>query len=116
SFPTRRSPDLSGDVELARLAAERGWYLSFAGPLTFRANDELRRAAAVVGPSLVLLETDAPYLTPHPYRGRPNAPYLAALTMRTLAEALDLDLTSACAAVERSSLEAYGPWTETTSS
>ncbi|MDQ2623723.1 MAG: TatD family hydrolase [Actinomycetota bacterium] len=100
----------SGDVELARLAAERGWYLSFAGPLTFRANDELRRAAAVVGPSLSLLETDAPYLTPHPYRGRPNAPFLAALTMRSLAEVQGLDLAAACRSVEANSLALYGTW------
>ncbi len=100
----------SGDAELARYCAGQGWYLSFAGPLTFRANDELRAAARAVGPDHVLLETDAPYLTPHPYRGRPNAPYLAALTMRTLAEVLGLDLAAACAAVERSSLALYGSW------
>jgi len=100
----------SGDAELARRCAEHGWYLSFAGPLTFRANEELRRAAAVVGPSLSLLETDAPYLTPHPYRGRPNAPYLAALTVRTLAEVQGIMLDEVCAAVDRNAEELYGPW------
>ena len=100
----------SGDSTLARYAAERGWYLSFAGPLTFRANDELRAAARAAGPDRVLLETDAPYLTPHPYRGRPNAPYLAALTMRTLADVLALDLAAACRTVERNSLALYGTW------
>ena len=100
----------SGDVELARRCAEHGWFMSFAGPVTFRANDELRRAAEAAGPDLVLLETDAPYLTPHPFRGRPNAPYLAALTMRTLAEVLGLELAAACRTVEQNSLALYGPW------
>lgn len=100
----------SGDAALARYCAEQGWYLSFAGPLTFRANDELRSAARAVGPERVLLETDAPYLAPHPYRGRPNAPYLAALTMHTLAEVLELELAAACAAVERNALALYGSW------
>jgi len=100
----------SGDAGLARRCAEHGWFLSFAGPVTFKANEELRRAAAVVGPSLSLLETDAPYLTPHPFRGRPNAPYLAALTVRTLAEAQGLELAAACRAVESNSLALYGPW------
>ncbi|NLF04035.1 MAG: TatD family hydrolase [Actinomycetales bacterium] len=100
----------SGDAELARRCATHGWYLSFAGPLTFKANDELRRAADVVGPGLSLLETDAPYLTPHPYRGRPNAPYLAALTVRTLAEVQGIMLEEACAAVDRNAEDLYGPW------
>jgi len=102
----------SGDAELARRCAEHGWFLSFAGPVTFRTNEELRRAAAVVGPSLTLLETDAPYLAPQPFRGRPNAPYLAARTLRVLAEAQGRSLAELCEAVERNALALYGPWDE----
>ncbi|MFE9246620.1 TatD family hydrolase [Nocardiopsis sp. NPDC006938] len=76
----------SGDAEMARVCAERGYYMSFAGNVTFASAEHLREAAAVAPPELVLVETDAPFLTPKPYRGRPNAPYLIPLTLRVLAE------------------------------
>src|SRR5262249_27478106 len=76
----------SGDVELARECAARGYVLSFAGTVTFPSAGELRAAAAVTPPDQILVETDAPYLTPTPYRGRPNASYLIPLTVRALAE------------------------------
>jgi TatD DNase family protein len=100
----------SGDAALARLAAERGWYLSFAGPLTFGANDALRAALAVTPLDHVLVETDAPYLTPHPYRGRPNAPYLLPHTVRTVAAVLDAPLERVCRAVAATSDAVYGTW------
>lgn len=100
----------SGDAEMARLCAGQGWYLSFAGPVTFGANHELRAALAATPPSQVLVETDAPYLTPHPFRGRPNAPYLAALTMVTIATVQDVSLEQACRAVDAASERVYGPW------
>ena len=64
----------SGGRELARTCAEHGWFLSFAGPVSFKPNDELRAAAAAAPAELLLVETDAPFLTPMPFRGRPNAP------------------------------------------
>ncbi|MQA02988.1 MAG: YchF/TatD family DNA exonuclease [Streptosporangiales bacterium] len=76
----------SGDAELARTCAERGYLMSFAGTVTFKNAADLRAAAEVAPPDLVVVETDAPYLTPMPYRGRPNAPYLMPLTVRCLAE------------------------------
>ena len=100
----------SGDAEMARLCADRGWYLSFAGPVTFAANAGLRDALAAVPLSRVLVETDAPYLTPHPYRGRPNAPYLVPLTTRTIAAVHDVDLAQACRTVASTSEAVYGPW------
>ncbi|WP_029068314.1 TatD family hydrolase [Jonesia quinghaiensis] len=100
----------SGDTAMAQVAAEHGWYLSFAGPVTFRANDELRSALRVTPPSRVLVETDAPYLTPHPHRGRPNAPYLIPLTMGTIADQLDVSLVDACRQVESNTLAVYGTW------
>ncbi|WP_066465368.1 TatD family hydrolase [Sanguibacter suarezii] len=100
----------SGDEEMARLCADQGWYLSFAGPVTFAANDGLRAALRAVPLSQVLVETDAPYLTPHPFRGRPNAPYLAAVTMATIASVQEVSLEEACRAVEVTSLQVYGEW------
>lgn len=76
----------SGDVEIALRCAERGYVLSFAGTVTFKNAQPLRDAAAVVPIDQLLVETDAPFLAPTPYRGRPNAPYLVPLTVRAIAE------------------------------
>lgn len=100
----------SGDAAMARFCAEQGWYLSFAGPVTFRANDELRAALRAVPLAQVLVETDAPYLTPHPYRGRPNAPYVLPTTVRTVAEVVDLPLADVCERLAATSVAVYGPW------
>lgn len=100
----------SGDSEMARLCAAQGWYLSFAGPLTFGANDELRAALAAVPLGQVLVETDAPYLTPHPYRGRPNAPYLLPHTVRKIAEVTDVPLVDVCTRLSATAEQVYGPW------
>ncbi|MEV0894237.1 TatD family hydrolase [Promicromonospora sp. NPDC050262] len=100
----------SGDAEMARVCAEHGWYLSFAGPVTFKANDHLRAALAVAPRELILLETDAPYLTPHPYRGQPNAPFAAAHTVRDMAAHLGEDLAVLCADISASSERVYGSW------
>ncbi|PFG44252.1 TatD DNase family protein [Isoptericola jiangsuensis] len=100
----------SGDEEMARLAAEHGWYLSFAGPVTYPRNEHLRAALRAVPLDLVLVETDAPYLPPHPYRGRPNAPYVVAHTVHAVAEVLDRPLAEVCAAVSATSEQVYGPW------
>ena len=100
----------SGDVSMARFCVARGWYLSFAGPITFARNAGLRAALREVPLGQVLVETDAPFLTPHPYRGRPNAPYLMPLTMRTVAEVQGVDLDTACRAVAATSQRLYGTW------
>ncbi|WP_253888651.1 TatD family hydrolase [Actinokineospora diospyrosa] len=75
----------SGDLEFAKACVDRGFVLSFAGPVTFRNAAPLREAAAFVPVEQMLIETDAPFLTPHPFRGRPNEPYCAAYTLRDLA-------------------------------
>ncbi len=100
----------SGDAEMARFCAAQGWYLSFAGVLTFKNAGDLREALRAVPLEQVLVETDAPYLTPAPYRGRPNAGYLVPLTVRTMAEVLDRPLEDVCAALATTSEELYGPW------
>jgi TatD DNase family protein len=76
----------SGDADFARACADRGYVMSFAGNVTFNNAQQLRDAAAFAPLDLLLVETDAPFLTPMPYRGRPNAPYLVPITVRTIAE------------------------------
>jgi TatD DNase family protein len=77
----------SGDAAMARRCADAGYVLSFAGPVTFHNASELRAAARVAPAELLLVETDAPFLTPHPFRGRPNESYCVPYTLRGLAEA-----------------------------
>jgi TatD DNase family protein len=77
----------SGDEAMAGRCADAGFVLSFAGPVTFQNAGRLRAAARVVPADLLLVETDAPFLTPHPFRGRPSEPYCVPYTLRGLAEA-----------------------------
>jgi TatD DNase family protein len=98
----------SGDEAMARIAADRGYYLSFAGNVTFKNAQNLRDAVRVIPRERILVETDAPFLTPVPYRGRPNAPYLVPVTMRYLADELGADLDELCAQVAANTLEVYG--------
>ncbi|QOR71653.1 TatD family hydrolase [Ruania alkalisoli] len=100
----------SGDAEMAAECVRRGYYLSFSGTVTFKAAEELRSAAMLAPAEQLLVETDAPYLTPHPYRGRPNAPYLAAHTLRVLAEVRQESLERLCESVRTTSEQLYGPW------
>lgn len=89
----------SGDADLARRCADAGYLMSFAGNVTFKNAATLREAAAVVPADLLLVETDAPFLTPMPYRGRPNGPHLVPLTMRVLADVRGEPVDETCAAV-----------------
>lgn len=100
----------SGGAAFARVCAEHGWYLSIAGPVTFRANDELRDAVAAVPLELLLTETDAPFLTPHPDRGRPNSPYLMPATLREIARVRGESLDRVCAVTAANAEDLYGPW------
>ncbi|MFI7009871.1 TatD family hydrolase [Streptomyces sp. NPDC050145] len=75
----------SGDADMARICAEHGYFMSFAGNVTFKNAQPLRDALEVAPTDLILVETDAPFLTPAPYRGRPNAPYLIPVTLRAMA-------------------------------
>jgi TatD DNase family protein len=100
----------SGDEAMARVCIDRGYYLSFAGNVTFKNAGALRDALAVTPLERVLVETDAPFLTPHPQRGRVNSPSQVAATMRTIAEVLGVNLADACAAIDATSEALYGPW------
>jgi TatD DNase family protein len=100
----------SGDAEFARECVARGYVLSFAGTVTFGNAAALREAAVVTPADQLLVETDAPYLTPMPYRGRPNASYLIPLTVRALAEVKKADLDELCAAISATGDRVFGPW------
>ena len=100
----------SGDAGLARFAVAQGWFLSFAGPVTFTSSGELRAALREVPLTQLLVETDAPYLAPHPARGRPNAPYLLAATVRAVAAELGRELDDVCRALDSTAEQVYGPW------
>ena len=100
----------SGDEELARICNSKGWWMSFAGTRTFRNAANLRAALAVADRQLIMVETDAPFLTPHPHRGRPNASYMVPYTVRAMAELTGSDLAGLCSAISENTLQAYGSW------
>ncbi|MFE7890664.1 TatD family hydrolase [Streptomyces sp. NPDC057412] len=97
----------SGDAEMARVCARAGYYMSFAGNVTFKNAQNLRDAVAVAPPELLLVETDAPFLTPAPYRGRPNAPYLIPITVRAMAEVRGIDEDTLAAALGSNTARAF---------
>ncbi|MFJ4435229.1 TatD family hydrolase [Streptomyces sp. NPDC088923] len=98
----------SGDAEMAEICAREGYYLSFAGNVTFKNAQNLRDALAVAPLDLVLVETDAPFLTPAPYRGRPNAPYLIPVTLRAMARVRDIAEEEMAEALARNTGRAFG--------
>lgn len=98
----------SGDAGFARSCLDRGGWLSFAGTVTFKNAEPLREALRIVPQDRVLVETDAPYLTPSPHRGRPNASYLVPLTVRAMAAVRGEDLEELCGAVEANTDAAFG--------
>lgn len=100
----------SGDAAMARECAAAGYFMSFAGNITFKSADGLREAAALVPDALLLSETDAPFLTPHPYRGRPGGPYLTALTIRRLAQVRGASEAQVANLVTANAQRALGDW------
>lgn len=100
----------SGDESFARECLDRGFLLSFAGTVTFGNAAQLRAAAAITPLDGLLVETDAPFLTPTPFRGRPNASYLIPLTVRALAGITGHDLDTLCAALSDNGTRAFGQW------
>lgn len=97
----------SGDAEMAEVCAAAGYFMSFAGNVTFKNAQPLRDALAVAPLELVLVETDAPFLTPAPYRGRPNAPYLIPVTLRAMAAVRGLDEDTLAAAIAANTARAF---------
>ncbi|MFE6163301.1 TatD family hydrolase [Streptomyces sp. NPDC056486] len=97
----------SGDAAMAQVCAENGYFMSFAGNMTFKNAQGLRDALAVAPLDLVLVETDAPFLTPAPYRGRPNAPYLIPVTLRAMAEVRGIDEDAMAKAISVNTARAF---------
>jgi TatD DNase family protein len=101
----------SGDAAMAEVCAERGYYMSFAGNLTYKANQALQEAFQAAPIDRILVETDAPFLTPLPYRGRPNAPYLVPYTVRAMAVLRGMDsdtgLAELCQALDSNLRNAF---------
>ncbi|MFF0740984.1 TatD family hydrolase [Streptomyces sp. NPDC004111] len=97
----------SGDADMARICAEKGYFMSFAGTVTFKNAQPLRDALAVAPLELVLVETDAPFLTPAPYRGRPNAPYLVPVTVRAMAAVKGIDEDAMATAISVNTARAF---------
>jgi TatD DNase family protein len=98
----------SGDAEMAAECVRRGYLLSFSGVLTFKNAPALRAAAEVTPLTQLLVETDAPFLTPHPHRGRPNAPYLVPLTVRLLAQLKNVSETVVCDTISATGYQILG--------
>ncbi len=100
----------SGDAAMAGVCADAGYFMSFAGNMTFKNAQQLRDAIAVAPLDLLLVETDAPFLTPMPHRGAANAPYLIPLTVRAMAEAAAVTVGQMCSALAANSERAFGAW------
>lgn len=83
----------AGDTELLETGLELGFYVSFAGNLTYKTAQKIRDAALIVPENRLLVETDAPYLAPIPFRGKPNRPEYVRHTLETLAAVRQLELT-----------------------
>jgi len=98
----------SGDAEMAKTCAEHGWFMSFAGNVTFGSAGQLREALRAAPRELLLVETDAPFLTPAPFRGRPNAPYLIPVTLRAMAAERGEDADVLAQAIAANTARAFG--------
>ncbi|HZC41451.1 MAG TPA: TatD family hydrolase [Streptosporangiaceae bacterium] len=100
----------SGDAGMAKRCAEAGYVMSFAGNVTFKNAQQLRDAVAAAPADLLLAETDAPFLTPVPHRGRPNTPAMAAHTVRCLAGLKQLPAGEMCARITATAERVFGRW------
>jgi TatD DNase family protein len=98
----------SGDAAFAEECLGRGAYLSFAGTVTFKNAEPLRAALRAAPTDRILVETDAPFLTPVPFRGRPNGSYLVPLTVRSMAQTRGADVAELCRAIAENTDRAFG--------
>jgi TatD DNase family protein len=98
----------SGDKDFAQELVKRGWYLSFAGTCTFKNAQSLRDALQVTPLENVLVETDAPFLTPMPYRGYPNSSYMIPLTLATMAQEMNVDINTVADATRTNAEKLFG--------
>ncbi len=97
----------SSGPQMARTCVDAGWTLSLSGTVSFANARDLREAAALIPPGQMLVETDAPFLTPHPFRGAPNEPYCLPYTVRALAELLGRPAEELAAETTAAAIEIY---------
>ncbi|MEP7055366.1 MAG: TatD family hydrolase [Actinomycetota bacterium] len=97
----------SGDAAMARVCADRGYVMSFAGNITFKNAEKLREALREAPLELLLVETDAPFLTPMPHRGQPNSSYLIPLTVRAMAQVKNVDEDEMAASIAACALATF---------
>lgn len=100
----------SGDEEMAKICANHGWYMSFAGTVTFKNATNLHAAVKVVPDELLLVETDSPFLTPTPYRGQPNTSAHVALTVREISRLRGQSEEDICKLVFSNAARVFGPF------
>jgi TatD DNase family protein len=98
----------SSDAAMAQTCVANGWLLSLSGTVSFKNAKALREAARLIPPDQLLVETDAPFLTPHPYRGAPNEPYCLPYTVRALAEVVDRPAEDIARESTATAARAYG--------
>jgi TatD DNase family protein len=98
----------SSDAAMAQTCVDAGWLLSLSGTVSFKNAKALREAARLIPPEQLLVETDAPFLTPHPYRGAPNEPYCLPYTVRALAEVVGRPAEEVARASTATACSAYG--------
>ena len=98
----------SSDAAMARTCVANGWLLSLAGTVSFKNARDLREAAKLIPQGQLLVETDAPFLTPHPYRGAPNEPYCLPYTVRALAEVVERPAEELARESTTTAVQAYG--------
>jgi TatD DNase family protein len=98
----------SSGREMAHRCLDTGWTLSLSWTVTFRNAHDLREAACLIPGGQLLVETDAPFLTPHPYRGAPNEPFCLPYTVRSLAELLNRPAEELATEVSGAARAVYG--------
>jgi TatD DNase family protein len=98
----------SSGPQMARTCLDAGWVLSLSGTVSFRNAHDLREAATLIPPGQLLVETDAPFLTPHPFRGAPNEPYCLPYTVRALAEVVGRPAEDLAAETADNARQIYG--------
>jgi TatD DNase family protein len=98
----------SSGPEMAKTCVDAGWILSLSGTVSFRNAHALRAAAALIPSDQLMVETDAPFLTPHPFRGAPNEPYCLPYTVRALADLLDVPAEQVAGDSEATARRVYG--------
>lgn len=98
----------SSDAAMARTCIDEGWLLSLSGTVSFKNARDLREAAALIPAGQLLVETDAPFLTPHPFRGAPNEPYCLPYTVRALADLVGRPAEALAEESSETAMRVYG--------